>query len=1034
MRSIRKSPIVKTAGINAVKTKIQICLVSSLLITFGSIANEDGLNVQGFVGDNPSKVAISQSDTLLTTFNDDPDLDGIASPHDNCPTVSNSEQWDKDKDGIGNLCDDDIDGDGFSNIEERLAGSKIWDRFSLPETATDWDGDGINDRVDNCITIANTAQWDNDEDGIGNKCDQDIDGDGYSNSFEKQAGFSLWLATEYPDGQDDFDGDGVSDKDDLCPTVASSVHWDKDKDGIGNRCDDDIDGDGYSNLLEKAASTKPWDASDHPSGKDDSDRDGVKNQFDNCPDFANSSQWDKDNDGVGNECDDDIDGDGFHNYEERQANTKVWDVSSYPSLAEVSVVDGHLVAASGAFKDHKLYTFESDLSHQSSCIGICERTWPPLIARDGVANGIDDLSTLERTDGRFQVTYKGQALYLYSGDQSSADNNGHGLDEQWYLIQIQPELETFVLSSTYHQDVQASYPDVNWQTLDRLYIPAGRYSSFWLGNLPIREADRPLVITNFGGQVHLDDSATSKFVLSGGKNWIVTGEYNESEQTGHIDYQGHAHGQYDTAQNKYGIMVKQGFNAGSGVQVGGKASHFEMAFMEISQVGFAGILVKTDNEPNALMDHVKIHDLYIHDTEAECMYIGNTSKNADSQHKLTNLKIYNNRAIRCGAEALQLSHISDGTHVYNNVFLAAAIDWKDPFMAYQEGNAQIAIRDGDILIENNFFIGGVDSMMSLRPLGSDREIYSDENGLTVKNNYFSHGRGTRFSYIHSDGPISNSTTGEIYYTGYKNNASFRLVDNYFADVINQTDELYSNKLGEDYFFQTKFNTRNRFIFEDNTFAGPRVPYSTADEINGEFANIVSIGNERDTIATPVFMDSGFASDFDYRQLERWADCNEAFALKPNNLVLQVKDDFIPEITYQEGDYVMHHGELYKLNTVALPSSQCHFKYWNPCLDSDPHSYPITRDLPETYQVGDIVDTADEKHYQLISEHEPYSCTSQTRFRNPHPRQDSAWQRVYINASPESPEGEKYWTKQTLPIDDVRLSPSSPIKGIGLLDN
>ncbi len=46
------------------------------------------------------------------------------------------------------------------------------------------------------------------------------------------------------------------------------------------------------------------------------------------------------------------------------------------------------------------------------------------------------------------------------------------------------------------------------------------------------------------------------------------------------------------------------------------------------------------------------------------------------------------------------------------------------------------------------------------------------------------------------------------------------------------------------------------------------------------------------------MDSGFSADFDYRKLERWADCNEAFSLNPNNLVIQVKDDFVPEINYE----------------------------------------------------------------------------------------------------------------------------------------
>ncbi len=69
-------------------------------------------------------------ENLAYSFNNDLDNDGIYSQDDNCPNIANAGQWDRDNDGLGNKCDDDIDGDGVSNDDEILAGTKVWDSSS----------------------------------------------------------------------------------------------------------------------------------------------------------------------------------------------------------------------------------------------------------------------------------------------------------------------------------------------------------------------------------------------------------------------------------------------------------------------------------------------------------------------------------------------------------------------------------------------------------------------------------------------------------------------------------------------------------------------------------------------------------------------------------------------------------------------------------------------------------------------------------------------------------------------------------------
>ncbi len=89
---------------------------------------------------------------------------------DNCPKIGNPAQGNVDGDAFGDLCDDDIDGDGVPN-----------DLDPAPYDATifqDTDKDGFADTVDNCPFVPNPAQNDPDKDGKGNACDDDDDNDG----------------------------------------------------------------------------------------------------------------------------------------------------------------------------------------------------------------------------------------------------------------------------------------------------------------------------------------------------------------------------------------------------------------------------------------------------------------------------------------------------------------------------------------------------------------------------------------------------------------------------------------------------------------------------------------------------------------------------------------------------------------------------------------------------------------------------------------------------------------------------------------
>ena len=179
-------------------------------------ADSDNDNVGNVCDNCPSDSNSDQADS---------DSDGLGDVCDNCPNDSNSSQSDFDNDGIGDACDDDDDNDGVADVDDvddfdpesdsdndGISDDKETgpDDIYTPGTDTDplnpdtdgdtivdgaedadqdcivdadetdplnpdTDNDGHNDNVDNCPLISNSDQADNDNDGIGNSCDDNSD-------------------------------------------------------------------------------------------------------------------------------------------------------------------------------------------------------------------------------------------------------------------------------------------------------------------------------------------------------------------------------------------------------------------------------------------------------------------------------------------------------------------------------------------------------------------------------------------------------------------------------------------------------------------------------------------------------------------------------------------------------------------------------------------------------------------------------------------------------------------------------------------
>lgn len=464
-------------------------------------------------------------------------------------------------------------------------------------------------------------------------------------------------------------------------------------------------------------------------------------------------------------------------------------------------------------------------------------------------------------------------------------------------------------------DIQASYPNVDWSTLDRLYLEGGDYKFLRIGNLPTRSASRPLVITNIHGQVRVGGQGHYYlFSISGGANWVLTGKYDPVSLTGDPAYVGHRGNDYSDTRGKYGILIDDDFHqfgsGNSGLTVSNTvptgivttpATDYEISFLEIREVGFAGMSLKT-NDGTVPMDNVFIHDNYLHDIGSEGFYIGSTQ--AAPQHPFNNLHIENNRVLRTGTEALQVGQLGGGCEINNNVFALAAIDWKDAFQPWQDSCSQVGVRYGQSSIHHNVFIGSANALLTF--FGQDHgEPHVAGDGMVVHDNFYS---SFRFLGAWFGGDADGVST-------------YELRDNRFRQFAFERDEIYAAVQHPQHLVRVAAAQTNPIQLVGNVFDEPSLELVSGfgGALNGAVGNVTATGNSRGPVAPVTFEDfMGLPAGVDYLSIERWSATSSRAGGAPT--------------VYHQGDYVMHEAELYL------------------CVEVGSHSGKVPTSHPATWQL------------------------------------------------------------------------------------
>jgi len=263
---------------------------------------------------------------------------------------------------------------------------------------------------------------------------------------------------------------------------------------------------------------------------------------------------------------------------------------------------------------------------------------------------------------------------------------------------------------------------VNYSPGDTICIPAGSYAGFRFYDFE-GTATAPVTFINCGGKVEVSEQQYSAFAFKRSKYIRLTG-------SGDVNH-------------PYGIHVLETINGGSvGVGVEDLSTDIEIDHIEIENTGFAGIMAKTDpkcSDPNTwringfVLENLKIHDNYIHNTGAEGIYVGYTGgykikSNRKCSgvyvygHWLENIDIYNNIVENTDWDGIQLNLVRENGIIRDNTISNYGLENK-----YAQDFA-MSIGGGVYEVYNNFSKNGP------ALLGQGYQFISAESGTKVYNN------------------------------------------------------------------------------------------------------------------------------------------------------------------------------------------------------------------------------------------------------------------------------------------------------------
>ena len=466
----------------------------------------------------------------------------------------------------------------------------------------------------------------------------------------------------------------------------------------------------------------------------------------------------------------------------------------------------------------------------------------------------------------------------------------------------------------------------------RILIAGGDYDAIWIECNASGSKSKPIVITNYKGQVK-----AKHIKIAGLKHFKLTGKYDPKAKTGDKSFRGHDGG-YAYSQGKYGIFIDNEWLSTSkflleitskkikGTDSKQMSSDFEIEYIESGNGGYSNI-IKANNE-KYISENIKIHDCYIHDTNGEGIYMGNTSTKGE-QGIFRNVEIYNNRILRTGLDALQVVQTGGESKIHNNV-LDGGMKWRSSFMDSQDFGASLSFVSGGVEFFNNIIINGGNALFQVF---LEKENWYNHTGksnrVRIHNNLFLYSRSGLGAYL---GPYKANFEG----------LTLEITNNDFIAGGFQYNRLHDDKNEARYMIIGGYAGNG--LIQNNRWSKGK---SKKEFFSSNFESEYTVSQNEIKLIEQVSFENYSTNGYGFNFLEFWTD------------KLNIGKDKGKAVSYKTGEVVIWKSKIYLCTT---PNSQIEpgvhsdwDKYWRLLKFNNGKSY---------YPADDVRLKKDNFHFKL----------------------------------------------------------------------